>query len=80
MKSSKNPNQVARAYPVSVTKTQKEEQKQLFLFVGKISGNYDMNKVAEKDVKVWLEKALSQEIDISKLLKRSTGQRKKMVR
>ena len=69
MKSSKNPNQVARAYPVSVTKTQKEEQKQLFLFVGKLSWNYDMNKVAEKDVKVWLEKALNQEIDISKLLK-----------
>ena len=39
-----------------------------------------MNKVAEKDVKVWLEKALNQEIDISKLLKRSTGQRQKMVR
>ena len=39
-----------------------------------------MNKVAEKDVKVWLEKALHQEFDISKFLKRSSGQRQKLVR
>ena len=65
---------------LALRQTQKEVQKQLFLFVGKLSGNYDMNKVAEKDVKVWLEKVLNQEIDSSKLLKRSSGQRQKMVR
>ena len=64
----------------ALPKQKRKNKSNFFLFVGKISGNYDMNKVAEKDVKVWLEKALSQEIDISKLLKRSTGQRKKMVR
>ena len=64
----------------ALPKHKRKNKSNFFLFVGKISGNYDMNKVAEKDVKVWLEKALSQEIDISKLLKRSTGQRKKMVR